>query len=106
MLCSDNGEVLHEWCLAGLGISLCEIWDVHEELHNGQLVPVLPDWEGVASKISLVRARREPVPHRLTVFSDFLLERWQQTPWEHWCSLLPFPLKQCNSATSTMLDIR
>ncbi|CAI1548746.1 D-malate degradation protein R [Serratia fonticola] len=82
-LCSDNGEVLHEWCLAGLGISLREVWDVHEELHNGQLVRVLPDWEGVASKISLVRARREPVPRRLTVFSDFLLERWQQTPWEH-----------------------
>lgn len=81
-LCSDNGEVLHEWCLAGLGISLRETWDIYEELHNGKLVRVLPDWEGVASKISLVRARREPVPHRLTTFSDFLLERWRQAPWD------------------------
>ncbi|RJF56155.1 LysR family transcriptional regulator [Serratia inhibens] len=79
---SDNGDVLHEWCLAGLGISLRETWDVHEELRSGHLIRVLTDWEGVASKISLVRARREPVPHRLTAFSDFLLERWRLAPWD------------------------
>ncbi|TNL08717.1 LysR family transcriptional regulator [Kosakonia cowanii] len=81
-LCSDNGDVLHEWCLAGLGISMRETWDIHEEVNSGQLVRVLPDREGVASKISLVRARREPVPHRLTVFSEFLLQRWQRAPWD------------------------
>lgn len=81
-LCSDNGDVLHEWCLAGLGISMRETWDIHEELRSRQLVRVLPDWEGAASKISLVRARREPVPHRLTVFSEFLLDRWQRAPWD------------------------
>lgn len=81
-LCSDNGDVLHEWCLAGLGISLRETWDIHEELRNGQLIRILPDWEGIASKISLVRARREPVPHRLTAFCEFLLERWRQAPWD------------------------
>ncbi|WP_454878420.1 LysR substrate-binding domain-containing protein [Serratia inhibens] len=81
-LSSDNGDVLHEWCLTGLGISLRETWDVHEELRSGHLIRVLVDWEGVASKISLVRARREPVPHRLTAFSDFLLERWRLAPWD------------------------
>ncbi|WP_175874162.1 LysR substrate-binding domain-containing protein [Burkholderia sp. BCC0397] len=78
--CSDNGEVLREWCVAGLGISLRETWDVHDDLRSGQLVRVLPEWEGVASKISLVRARREPVPRRLTASSDFLVARWQQAP--------------------------
>ncbi|MDD1786468.1 hypothetical protein [Burkholderia gladioli] len=34
------------------------------------------------SKISLVRARREPVPRRRPAFSDFLLERWQNAPWD------------------------
>ncbi len=81
-LCSDSGDVLHAWCLAGLGISLRETWDVHEELRNGRLVHVLPQWEATPSKISLVRARREPVPRRLTVFSDFLLERWHDAPWD------------------------
>lgn len=81
-LCSDSGDVLHAWCLAGLGISLRETWDIHEELRDGRLVPVLPDWEATPSKISIVRARREPVPRRLTAFSDFLFDRWQEAPWD------------------------
>ncbi len=81
-LCSDSGDVLHAWCLAGLGISLRETWDIHEELRDGRLVRVLPDWEATPSKISIVRARREPVPRRLTAFSDFLFDRWQKAPWD------------------------
>jgi DNA-binding transcriptional LysR family regulator len=81
-LCSDSGDVLHAWCLTGLGISLRETWDIHEELRDGRLVRVLPEWEAIPSKISIVRARREPVPRRLTVFSDFLVDRWQQAPWD------------------------
>ncbi|MCP1107750.1 LysR family transcriptional regulator [Serratia nevei] len=81
-LCSDNGEVLREWCMAGLGISLREMWDVHDELRSGQLLRVLPEWEGATSKISLVRARRETVPRRLTAFSEFLVTQWQQAPWD------------------------
>lgn len=81
-LCSDSGDVLHAWCLAGLGISLRETWDIHEELRDGRLVRVLPEWEATPSKISIVRARREPVPRRLTAFSDFLFDRWQEAPWD------------------------
>ncbi|WP_175822194.1 LysR family transcriptional regulator [Burkholderia sp. BCC0419] len=81
-LCSDNGDVLHAWCLTGLGISLRETWDIHEELRDGRLVRVLPEWEATPSKISIVRARREPVPRRLTAFSDFLFDRWQEAPWD------------------------
>lgn len=81
-LCSDSGDVLHAWCLAGLGISLRESWDIHEELRDGRLVRVLPEWEATPSKISIVRARREPVPRRLTAFSDFLFDRWHQAPWD------------------------
>ena len=81
-LCSDNGDVLHAWCVAGLGISLRETWDIHEELRDGRLVRVLPEWEATPSKISIVRARREPVPRRLTAFSNFLFDRWQEAPWD------------------------
>ena len=81
-LSSDSGDVLHAWCVAGLGISLRETWDIHEELRDGRLHPVLPDWEAIPSKISIVRARREPVPRRMMAFSDFLIERWRQPPWD------------------------
>jgi DNA-binding transcriptional LysR family regulator len=81
-LCSDSGDALHEWCLAGSGISLRETWDIHEELRDGRLLRVLPDWEAQPLKISMIRARRDPVPRRLTVFSDFLVERWRNAPWD------------------------
>jgi DNA-binding transcriptional LysR family regulator len=81
-LSSDNGDVLRTWCLAGLGVSLRETWDVHEELRAGQLVRILVGWEAGPSKISLVRARREPVPRRLSVFGEFLLARWRDAPWD------------------------
>jgi DNA-binding transcriptional LysR family regulator len=81
-LCSDSGDALHEWCLAGSGISLRETWDIHEELRDGRLLRVLPDWGAQPLKISMIRARRAPVPRRLTVFSDFLVERWRNAPWD------------------------
>lgn len=79
---SDNGDALRAWCLAGLGISLRETWDIHDALRAGTLVRVLPGWEAMPSNISLVRARREPLPRRLTLFIAFLLARWQHTPWD------------------------
>lgn len=81
-LSSDNGEALRAWCLAGLGISLRESWDVAEDLRSGRLQRVLPGWEEPGTPISAVHARREPVPRRLNAFIEFLAERWRSGPWE------------------------
>lgn len=81
-LISDNGDVLHAWSLAGLGISLRETWDIHDELRAGKLCRVLPDWEANTSQISVVRARRESIPRRLSVFIDFMTEKWKRAPWD------------------------
>ena len=81
-LSSDSGEVLHAWCMAGLGISLRETWDVCEALENGSLRRVLPDWQTPPGGISIVRVRREPTPQRILRFSEFLIARWQKAPWE------------------------
>lgn len=81
-LSSDNGEALRSWCLAGLGISLRESWDVAEDLRAGHLVRVLPDWEESGSPISAVHARREPSPRRLSAFIDFIADTWRTGPWD------------------------
>jgi DNA-binding transcriptional LysR family regulator len=39
MDCSD-GQVLHDWCLAGYGIAWRSIWEVEAEVKAGQLVAV------------------------------------------------------------------
>lgn len=82
-LISDNGDVLHSWCMAGLGISLRETWDIHDELRSGKLCRILPEWEANTSQISVVRARRYPIPRRLSTFIDFMTERWKLAPWDN-----------------------
>jgi DNA-binding transcriptional LysR family regulator len=79
---SDSGEVLREWCLAGLGISMRETWDVAEEIASGRLVRVLPAWEAERSRMVAVHAERNPMPRRLAAFVEFLRKRWDDPPWE------------------------
>ncbi|GLK82306.1 LysR family transcriptional regulator [Ancylobacter defluvii] len=81
-LATDNGITLKTWCVAGLGISLRELWDVTDELKAGRLVQILPSWKEEASPISFVRPKREPVPKRISVFGDFLAQLWRNAPWE------------------------
>ena len=78
---SDNGEVLRDWCLAGLGISLRETWDIVDELANKRLVRVLPSWQADATSIFAVHAPSRLPPRRMTAFLDFIAERWRDARW-------------------------
>lgn len=81
-LATDSGDTLRTWCVAGLGVSLRELWDVADDLRIGRLIRVLPGWEEEDSPISFVRPKREPVPKRISAFSDFLAQLWRNPPWE------------------------
>src|SRR4051794_40949751 len=41
--CSD-GQVLHDWCLAGLGIAWRSTWEVQQQVAAGQLVSLLDEF--------------------------------------------------------------
>lgn len=81
-LATDSGDTLRTWCIAGLGVSLRELWDVADDLRTGRLVHILAGWEEEASPISFVRPKREPVPRRISAFGDFLAQLWRNPPWE------------------------
>ena len=80
-LSSDNGTVLRQWSLMGLGITLREMWDVADELRRGELVHVLAEWAEAAKDIHAVRPYRDPVPHRIKQLVDDFQVEWQNTPW-------------------------
>lgn len=42
---SNDGEVIRNWVLAGLGITERSEWSIRDDLRSGALVHVLPDWE-------------------------------------------------------------
>ncbi len=69
--CSD-GQVLHEWCLAGYGIAWRSRWEVEADLREGRLVAVLESFAAPANGIYVVFAQRKHMALRLRLWIDFL----------------------------------
>jgi DNA-binding transcriptional LysR family regulator len=70
----DNGEVIKEMVLAGLGITLKSRLDIQNELKNGDLIHLFSDYD---IDHTYVYAQYPPCilnQHHITVFLDFLKE--------------------------------
>jgi len=80
---SNQGELLRDAVIAGLGIAVHSIWHVHEQLRSGALQVLLPDYPLAATGIHAVMPQRRLVPSRVRAFVDFLVERLgDNPPWE------------------------
>jgi len=80
---ANQGELLRDASVAGLGIALHSTWHIVEDLRAGRLEVVLPKYAPPATKIHAVMPRRRLVPPRVRVFVDFLARRFGDTPpWE------------------------
>ncbi|WP_431274924.1 LysR family transcriptional regulator [Variovorax ureilyticus] len=69
--CSD-GQVLHDWCLAGHGIAWRSTWEVEAEIDAGLLVPLLDDFAAPPNGIFAVFPQRKHLPLRVRLWLDFL----------------------------------
>ncbi|MBK1613325.1 LysR family transcriptional regulator [Rubrivivax gelatinosus] len=69
--CSD-GQVLHDWCLAGLGIAWRSTWEVQQEVASGRLVAVLEAFAAPPNGIYAVFPQRRLLPLRVRLWIDFL----------------------------------
>jgi DNA-binding transcriptional LysR family regulator len=69
--CSD-GQVLHTWCLRGLGIAWRSTWEVEHEVASGALVEVLADFAAPANGIYAVFPQRKHLALRVRLWIDFL----------------------------------
>lgn len=75
--CSD-GQVLHDWCLRGLGIAWRSTWEVEREVASGELVSVLDDFAAPPNGIYAVFAQRKHLPLRVRLWIDFLKHTYGQ----------------------------
>ena len=73
--CSD-GQVLHDWCLAGYGIAWRSTWEVEAEIASGQLVAVLEAFAAPPNGIYAVFPQRKHLPLRVRLWIDFLKARY------------------------------
>jgi DNA-binding transcriptional LysR family regulator len=69
--CSD-GQVLHEWCLQGLGIAWRSSWEVARDIAEGRLVSVLDDFAAPPNGIYAVFPQSRHLPLRVRVWVDYL----------------------------------
>ncbi len=75
--CSD-GQVLHDWCLQGLGIAWRSTWEVEGEVAAGRLVEVLADYAAPPNGIYALFPQRKHLPLRVRLWIDFLKHTYSQ----------------------------
>ena len=76
--CTD-GQVLHDWCLAGYGIAWRSLWEVEGEITAGRLVPVLEAFAAPPNGIYAVFPQRKHLPLRVRLWIDFLKHHYSES---------------------------
>lgn len=71
---ANNGDVLREAALAGMGIVLQPDFLVGDDLAAGRLLRVLPDWQVPAIGVYAVYASRSHLAPKVRSFIDWLVE--------------------------------
>jgi DNA-binding transcriptional LysR family regulator len=83
MVCND-GEVLHDWALAGKGLAWRSMWEVGAQIEAGRLVTVLDAYAAADSEIHAVFGQRRHLPLRIRAFVEFLQRAYAQPAyWRH-----------------------
>lgn len=69
--CND-GAVLHDWALQGLGLAWRSLWEVKDDLSEGRLVTVLDQFAAPDYPVYAVVPQRRFLPARVRHFIDHL----------------------------------
>lgn len=78
VLCSNNGEVLKDAAVRGLGITLLPRFIVGQELQQGRLQIVLPDYHSPELSIYVIYSVNRHLSTKVRLLVDFLQERFGQ----------------------------
>jgi DNA-binding transcriptional LysR family regulator len=82
-VCND-GAVLHEWALAGMGLAWRSVWEVGEDLRWGRLVSVLDEFATPPVGIHAVFPQRRHLPLRVRLFVEMLQSSYGRPDyWDH-----------------------
>lgn len=78
---SNSGEAVHAWALAGLGVIVRSEWDVAEDLREGRLVELLPDWQLPSADVAALVSSRAGQTARSRRFMALLEASLNPPPW-------------------------
>ena len=77
--CND-GAVLHDWTLAGLGLAWRSLWEVGDDIADGRLVSVLDPYVAPPTRVYCVFPARKHLPLRVRLFVDFVKASFSLPP--------------------------
>lgn len=75
--CSD-GQVLHDWCLAGYGLAWRSTWEVEAEIAHGTLVAVLENFAAPPNGVYALFPHAKHLPVRVRLWVDYLKQHFAQ----------------------------
>ncbi len=70
---ADDGDVLTQWALAGLGIALKPVFEVARQLASGELEPVLEAMPPMPVTLGLLYPYQRAVPGKVRAFADMVI---------------------------------
>ena len=76
----DNGDVVHDWALAGHGIMLRSEIDVAEDVDAGRLERILPDFASAAMPVYVLFPSRRQMSMKLRLFIEMLADHLRGLP--------------------------
>jgi DNA-binding transcriptional LysR family regulator len=71
---ANNGDVLRDLALGGIGILALPTFLVKDDIASGRLVQLLPDWSLGEFNLYAVYLSRKFLPAKIRVFIDFIVE--------------------------------
>jgi DNA-binding transcriptional LysR family regulator len=80
-LTSNDGEVIRNWALAGLGVILRSQWDVAPFVKRGELRRILPSWDFEGADVLALVPVRQGISARVSRFVEFLKSGLRPAPW-------------------------
>lgn len=80
-ICSNNGEVLRQAALRGLGITLLPTFMVGADLDAHRLQKVLVAYQSPAIAVHILYPVSKHLSTKVQVFTEFLQEQFRQGPW-------------------------
>lgn len=81
-LVANDGQLLRDAALRGMGILLQPAYILHDDLRTGRLVPVLPDWRPRGLTMNIAYPSRSFLPMRARLFIDALVAHFRENGFE------------------------
>jgi DNA-binding transcriptional LysR family regulator len=77
---ANNGDIIRQAALQGVGVAILPTFFVGEDLRQGRLVRLCPDWEGIGGEVCLLWPHSRFTPAKVRVFVDYMVKACGSSP--------------------------